>query len=358
MKRRALLCVLASAALLFAGCSSAAPQPTATDSPSPTESVVVEPSIEVIKNLSPTSGSDNTQFQPIAVMVENSTGARPQTGLNEADIVYEALAESNITRFIAIFNDNLPKVVGPVRSTRLYYLNIAREWDAALVHYGGPSTASRPSYVYGDDTKDIKVRVDGVKNAWNKYFWRSAERNYNVHSVYTDLTKIKDELCDYTPAEHSALNFSEDASLSDEATHITVPYTTNSAVLVEFKYDKSLGKYIRYQSGEEFQMRTVTTNKNGEEKTETNPMASTNVIVQYANTYVLENDVEGRRMVETTGSGKCEFFIGGTHASGTWERASNDDDTIYKLDDGTELTLRTGNTWICLVPKSQKISYE
>lgn len=356
MKKRAWFLFVVCLTLICSSCSGKTSQSSASANDED-RSNTANPSIEAVSATSPTTGKEGSEFQPIVVMVENSEGARPQTGLNEADIVYEALAEGSITRFAAVFNDNTPEVVGPVRSTRLYYINIAREWDAALVHYGGPSTASRPSYVYGKDSEDIKVRVDGVKGAWNSYFWRSEERNRNVHSVYTDLTKIK-KLCDYTPSDHTSLSFKDGEAFSEEATHVTVPFTTQKATLVEFKYDKAQDKYIRYQSGSEFEMRTVTKDANGNEKTQTKPMASTNLIVQYAKTYVLENDVEGRRMVETTGSGKCEFFIGGTHSSGTWERADNSSDTTYKLDDGSELNLRPGNTWICLVPSSQKISYK
>lgn len=357
MKKRAWFLFAISLMLICSSCSGKASEGSASANNDDQNQAADNPSIEVVSTISPTTGKEVSDFQPIVVMVENSEGARPQTGLNEADIVYEALAEGSITRFAAVFNDNIPEVVGPVRSTRLYYINIAREWDAALVHYGGPSTASRPSYVYGEDSNDIKIRIDGIKSTWNSYFWRSEERNRNVHSVYTDLTKIK-KLCDYTPSDHSTLNFKEGETLSEEVTHITVSFTTQNAATVEFKYDNAQDKYIRYQSGSEFEMRTVTKDVNGNEKTETKPMASTNLIIQYAKTYVLENDVEGRRMVETTGTGKCEFFIGGTHSSGTWERQDNSSDTIYKLDDGTELNLRPGNTWICLVPSSQKVSYK
>ena len=70
-------------------------------------------------------------------MIENAPAARPQTNLQKADVVYEALAEGSITRFFCVFNDNMPEDAGPVRSLRRYYMNMQKEWDSIIIHCGG-----------------------------------------------------------------------------------------------------------------------------------------------------------------------------------------------------------------------------
>ena len=98
--------------------------------------IVPEPDPEPVY-ISPTTGrefSKQREFYPILVMIENSRDARPQTGLMQADVVYEAPVESTITRFACLFNDTLPTLAGPVRSARMYYLGIQQEWDSIFMH--------------------------------------------------------------------------------------------------------------------------------------------------------------------------------------------------------------------------------
>lgn len=338
--------------------SSPSPAPTTEETPSLEPEATATPEPTPAPNLSLTTGlPTEEEYKPIAVMIENAAGARPQTGMQQADIVYEAMAEGSITRFLCIFNDNVPVVAGPVRSTRLYYINIQREWDAPLIHYGGPSDADRPSYVYGSDSNDIKVRVDGLKGKYNDYFWRDAARDYGVHSVYTDVTKVKDELYDYTPDAREPFTFDETVSYpGNTISTVGIPFLSGKESYVQFKYDSETDLLTRYQDGEVFEMRTVTEDADGKQSTTTAPMTVKNLIVQYAKTYTLSGDVKGRRMVDLVGSGKCTYFIGGKQVEGTWERESKEDSTHYYLEDGSPVVLKPGNTWIALQPDSDTIT--
>ncbi len=337
--------------------------PAPTSAPTATAEATEAPATETPEpeNLSFTTGLETDKdYKPFCIMVENSNAARPQTGLQEADIVYEAMAEGGITRFLCIFNDNYPVKVGPIRSTRLYYVNIQREWDAPLVHYGGPSDSSKPSNVYGADFDDIKLRIDGLKSAgaYGQYFWRDSERSA-PNNVYTDVTELLNEY-DYSPEPSTRWNF--DASVSyengDTVSHVGIPFLSKDDSHTSFDYDASSDSWLRSSGGEPFQVRTVTEDADGNQSTETAQMAVKNVIIQYVNTYTFENDEKGRRNVDVVGEGECEYFIGGQHVSGYWVRESLSDCTKYYLEDGeTLVTLKPGNTWICMQPDSDTVSF-
>ncbi len=358
MKKTFALLLAFLALLLIGACG--AEEPLSSTSPSievPSSSPSPEPSKEPVVYYSPTTGmafEQRPDYLPIAVMVENQADARPQTGLQQADIIYEAMAEGDITRFMCIYNDNKPTVVGPIRSARLYYINMQKEWDAPLVHYGGPDDSRSPSYIYGDSTDYIKVRVDGVKGAYSDYFWRDKSRSA-PHNVYTDLVKIQEELYDYTPNPRTQFSFDEDPGYGGQTVDtISLPYVTDTEGFVTFEYDSVTDKFYRYEKGKAFEVRTVTEDADGEQTTVTQPLTVQNLIVQYAETYVRRND-GGRRMVEMVGQGDCEFFIGGKHISGYWERESLDDSTQYYAGNGLPIILKPGNTWIAVHPDNREI---
>lgn len=375
MKKIVCLALIAVFAFMsFAGCSAPAKstatvnitvtEPSSTPAPATTAATTsseAEPqttSEPIITDKSLTTGLDTNgkAYQPIAVMVENSPGARPQTGLMEADIIYEAMAEGSITRFMCLFNDNTPQKVGPVRSARLYYINLAREWDAAYVHFGGPSMSDKPSYVYGSDSSDIKLRIDGIKGKYSNLFWRDSARKA-PHNAYIDLRSVS-KIYNYTPKERT-YKFQFDANASNSGNTVDtigVPFVSGKKDFVEFRYNKATDKFERYMSGTPFMVNTVTRDDNGKETSKSSIMQVQNVIIQYAKTYTLQNDVKGRRMVDTVGSGKAVYFVGGKQLTGTWKRDSKDTSTQYLLDDGSSVTLKPGNTWVCLQPDNDQIS--
>ena len=298
------------------------------------------------------------QYHPVTVMIENSAEARPQTGLMQADIVYEMPVEGGITRFLCLFNDTLPVEVGPVRSARIYFLHTQKEWDSAMVHYGGPSDEGFPSYIYGEEMEYIKLRVDGIKGKWDSYFWRSEDRKA-PHNVYTDLTKIA-ELYDYTPEFRNQLRFDAnlDTSAGMDYSMISLSFQTNEKTHTQFKYDPATNRLLRYVSQKEFMTNTVTLDANGQKQTITEQVSCQNLIIQHTKVYVIQGDKSGRRMAEMTGSGECEFFIGGKFFTGTWKRDSLNSATEYRLSDGSLLTLLPGNTWIAIQPTNGTVTIE
>ena len=106
-------------------------------------------------------------------------------------------------------------------------------------------------------------------------------------------------------------------------------------------------------NGKEFLTYTWTENENGEKSSTTEQVCVQNLIIQYANTYELSGDVKGRRGYDTLGSGDAEYFINGKHLKGRWERQTKDDETVYYTEDGEQVKLLPGNTWVELHPTSK-----
>jgi hypothetical protein len=115
------------------------------------------------------------------VMIENSTDARPQSGIDQAGVVFEAIAEGGITRFLAIFQDTQPDYIGPVRSARPYYVQWCMGFDCALAHAGGSPEALQNIRSWG--TKDLNDTA-GI-------FWRVSSR-YAPHNLYSSITKLNE----------------------------------------------------------------------------------------------------------------------------------------------------------------------
>lgn len=336
--------LIAMLALLAAFCACTSP----ATSPEPEPTIEILPVATPEPNYSYTTGLPTySDYHPIAVMIENSAKARPQTGLNTADIVYETMAEGSITRFMAIFNDTIPSKAGPVRSARIYFIRILREWDTApYIHVGGPEDSTKESYVYGSETKFIKTRINAAKG-YNDYFWRSSDRKA-PHNCYTSPQKVLEDYYDYTPKINDSFKFSNDVQYPGETVDtVTVPFLLKQQDYIHYKYDADKNVFLRFMGDDEF----ISEDNGSEAQVEVQ-----NLIIQYTKIYALDGEIKDRRNVEVTGSGDAEFFVNGKHLKGKWSRPSLSDQTKYTLDDGSELILSPGNTWIHLHPKTKTIT--
>src|SRR5262249_44865010 len=113
--------------------------------------------------------------------IENSDDARPQSGLQEAGVVYEAIAEAGITRFMALFQETGPQYIGPVRSLRPYYIDFAAPFQASIVHVGGSPDAL--AQVTSGGFRNLDQFANGGS------FWRISTR-YAPHNVYTAFARL------------------------------------------------------------------------------------------------------------------------------------------------------------------------
>jgi hypothetical protein len=274
--------------------------------------------------------------RPFAVMVENEKSARPQSGLDKADVVYEILTEGGITRFLAVYLGEDAEEIGPVRSARPYFIDFAMEYDALYVHYGGSPQA------YSDLKKYSNIdNIDGIYD--NVTFWRDRTRK-PPHNAYTSTQNIME-----TAEKRGYLRtvkldgwdfIGEENSAPGPLREFELDYYRNYRV--KYAYDEEKRAYIRYINDEPHVDR-----KTGD------PIAVKNIIVQFMDTRVI--DAEGRLEIKTAGSGTGYYISDGNYARIRWEKASRFAKTRYTTEDGRELKLNPGNTWIQILPVQAQI---
>lgn len=269
-------------------------------------------------------------YRPIIVQIDNLNVARPQSGPQSADIVYEMQVEATITRLMAVFNSNIPDRVGPVRSARVYYLAIANEYDALYTHFGGTNTPGHPGNIY-DYMPKVKIpfRIDGLAEHYGTISRDSSRKA--PHNAYLNTEKARALYGDYQ-AEPRYFPFSENAVYDGaaEATEVTIPFNQRDS-LVEYVYDAEKDVYLRSQGGKPF--------IDADTKEQ---VTVRNLIVEYAEYTPWPGTQEGHII----GSGKAQYFIHGKVIEGTWEKETIDSPTVFKDTDGKLVYLRPGNTWI------------
>ena len=292
--------------------------------------------------------SEIANRRPIAVTINNLHKALPQSGIGEADLYYEVLAEGEITRIVAIFENFNSQKIGPVRSAREYFTYFALDNDAIYIHHGGSPTGYSAIRNRGVDD------LDGMNDT--TAFLRDKKRantpGMYEHSSYIDTEGILKSIENrgYRQERNNTMpmfSFSEENKvLTDGINAIDLKIPFSSYQISEFKYNSDTGKYERYQSGEP---------QIDEETSEI--LTVKNIIVQYANTYVI--DGEGRREIDLIGSGEGYFVTNGKAINLTWKKEKYNTPTKWYDSLGNQLEINKGKTWICVYPTNQEdISFE
>jgi hypothetical protein len=287
--------------------------------------------------------------RPVALMVENTTDARPQSGLIYADIVFEVVDEYGITRFVTVFSSYEAKTVGPVRSARIYYAEIARSIDPLYAFWG-----TYPECYDVIKNLDIDV-LDGNSEviAYANSGWRDYTRSdITEHTAFMSTIALKEDAADYDyslKGGQSPLRFKTDADDSDrgDITDITINFSSETFKSY-FEYDKEKNNYLKYVGGQPH-----TDYETGDQ-------------IEVNNVIVMITDIEGpidqygHMVVRTTGNidnSKAFFFMDGKVIEGTWERSSAFDPFTYKDDNGDIILFNRGSTWIALVQDTDMLTY-
>jgi hypothetical protein len=310
------------------------PAPTVTIEPSPT----VDPSADSISGLTGLAVSDGLP-RPLAVMINNAPAARPQSGVSEADILYEILAEGGITRLIGIFQSHTGIVkIGPIRSIRPYLLDIGESYGGVTVHAGGSPAA------YAILQKEKKEDMDEIGRA-GAYFWRDNTRKA-PHNLYSNAAKLREgaEKLGYAPnvkvPGYHFSNLDYIPTGGEPATEFNVNFLLNS-YKIDYKYDGEKGIYQRYVNGKPH----LDLNNN-------NPVEASNVMVMGADHKVLD-DV-GRLHIDVELGGEALLFQRGQVIKGRWSRKAND--VIRFVKNGEEALMYPGVTHILVVPNAPSFS--
>lgn len=277
------------------------------------------------------AGADN---RIVSVMVNNHPAARPQSGLSQADIVFEILAEGSITRFLALFQSEQPEVVGPVRSAREYYFELATGYDALYVFHGAAN------FVY-DMIRDRGVEnLNGATYDNDGHLFKRESFRKAPHNSYLQYNAVYDvaESNGYDIiSEVEPLNFlAGDETISGEnANQIIVKYPgRNETDIVEYSYDQTTEKYTRFESQDQ------TVELNSEE-----PIQIDNLFIVEAQHEVIDD--EGRRRVDLQDSGQAYLLQKGKIQQLEWK---NEDGRIIPVKDGEPIGFVPGKTWINVIP--------
>lgn len=278
----------------------------------------------------------------LAATIDNLRPARPQLGLQRADMVYEILAEGGITRFLAVWHRDVPPVIGPVRSARTYFVELAYDLDAYYAHVGQSPQAAVLLEALGAANLNELTGAGG--------FYRAPHRDA-PHDAYLQTESAYRWAAAVGYREQADpptfFTFPEDWEPEGEpATELSFAVNWGFDYRFRYEYDEDLQAYRRFTSGEPH-----VDEGTGEQLT------VTNVIVQTVRTWHIPGDTEGRLDMELTGSGPIDIFSGGVRRSGTWERAGTGQPTVYRLDDGEPVTLLPGNVWIQVLPPDAEVDF-
>src|SRR5699024_1985653 len=259
--------------------------------------------------------------------------ARPQTGLLDADMTFEILAEGSITRFLALYQSEYPEVVGPVRSARDYYIDLANDYDSIYVFHGAIY------FVYDHMTSVGIDAIDGASYDNDRVIFERASHRQAPHNSYVKFSGMleKAEEKGYRLTDDvKALTFTDSTLTTDEkAESVDILYPGRQAnETITYEFNEGDNVYERYDTGEQ----TI------DYETE-DPIEMSNLFIVEASHQVI--DEEGRRAINLEDGGNGLLIRDGYVESVEW---ANEDGMIVPMKDGKQVALSRGKTWVNVVP--------
>ena len=283
--------------------------------------------------------------RPIAIMIDNHKGAWPQIGLNKAYMVYEIIVEGGETRLMPIFKGVDLSEIGPVRSSRHYFLDYALENDAIYVHYGWSPQAQSDIATYSVNN------INGMVYSGSQ-FWRTSSKA-SPHNVLTSTSSIlsiaKDKGYSTTSSEESVLNYvTEEVNLEDgqDANTVTIPYSELHTV--QYKYDEDTKRYTRYARG------TLQTDGSTKENIDTK-----NIIIEFVqNSSLNDGSNKGRQTLSNIGTFDGYYITNGKAIKIKCTKSTRRAKTVYRDLSGNIIDVNDGNTWVNICPLNANVVIE
>jgi hypothetical protein len=295
--------------------------------------VVSEPKDPYTFPLTGKGSKTSTDGRAVAVMINNHPDARPQSGLNKADIVYELLAEGDITRFLAVFQSERPENIGPVRSARAYYLELAKGLNALYVAHGySPEAKQMLDNGYVDELNGMVYDGTLFKRA---SFRKAPHNSYITYDNVLKGAELKRYSMSGPPPAFSFLTEAESKNLTGAtATSARITYSSNNMFDSLYQYDSELGRYKRFSGGEQ------TVDLETKE-----PILLDNIFIIEAVHQVM--DSAGHRTINLQSGGKAYLLQKGKVNQIEWKNVNN---RIVPFKDGKEVPFVQGKTWVNVVP--------
>lgn len=301
---------------------------------------VKNPEVEGVDVIDLTSKS-----RPVAVMVNNIKVARSyHSGLQDAYLIYEIIVEGGLTRLMAIYKDASTARIGSVRSSRHYFLDYALENDAIYVHYGWSPQAE-------SDVKSLKV--NNINGLYDSAFWRDKTLGISSeHTAFTSMEKISENISKKkyrtTTDAKPLLNYNiKDVDLSTMenakvANNVSITYS--NSVKSSYVYDSTNKVYLRSVNG--VAHKDYITGKQYTFK---------NIITYQVSNSTISGDTKDRQNLDNLGSGTGYFITNGYAVPIKWEKKTRNSKTIYKYENGEEINVSDGNTFIQIQPKNKEL---
>ena len=283
--------------------------------------------------------------RPIAVMIDNHKGAWPQAGLNKAYSVYEIIVEGGETRLMALFKGVDLDEIGPVRSSRHYFLDYALENDAIYTHYGWSPKAK-------SDISSLDVdNINGITESTTS-FWRTKTKSapHNVFTSTEDIKKIaKNKGYSLTSDEDSVLNYTfDEINLEDgiDANTVTIPYSELHTT--SYKYDEETKRYTRYARGK----------KQTDYETK-DPITTKNIIITFVkNSKLNDGTKKDRQTLNNVKTCDGYYITNGKAIKIKCVKKSRKGQTVYQDLDGNEIEVNDGNTFFNICPIDSDVTFE
>lgn len=307
--------------------------------------------------------------RPLGIMVENHTEARPQSGLSSADVIYEAVAEGGITRFLGLFYCQDASYVGPVRSARIYFIKLLQEYGLypLYAHVGGANT---------DGPADALGEIDelgwGSYNDLNQFsvpfpnYWRDYERLPNratEHTVYSATEKLwdfartkrglsnKDKKGNQWNESFTLWKFKDDTKKDERGKvgKINFGFWNLFAAdyAVSWVYDLNSNSYRRENGGQPHI-----------DKYTGKQLEAKNIMVVLANESSANDGYAGGHVLyKLTGSGDGTLFQDGVATTITWTKKDEESRMQFSDENGNEISFVRGQTWVEILPVGNKVTY-
>ncbi|HVO86328.1 MAG TPA: DUF3048 domain-containing protein, partial [Candidatus Binatia bacterium] len=272
------------------------------------------------------------------IMIENSDAARPQSGLQDAGVVYEAIAEAGITRFLALFQDASPQYIGPVRSLRPYYIDFAAPFQATIVHVGGSPDAL--AEVNNGNYRNLDQFANGA------YFTRIDSRDapHNVYTSFAELDKAN-AAKGWTSSVYTPWPRKADKKLITPTAKTIQMAISGPDFYANYAYDAKTNTYMRSEAGAPHMELVSPTDTTG---VQIHPKVVIAVVMPLSNGQL---DSSGAYYSDytTTGSGTAYVFQDGGVTVGQWTKTDTFGQITFTDSTGKSIKFNAGQTWISLV---------
>lgn len=303
---------------------------------------------------SPTTGLPWTgTYMPMLVQIDNDNGGigeRAPWGASEADIIYETpLHKGGYTRLSYLFSDVIPECVGPIRSARVTHVELREEWDAGFLFYGGQPSDGTSIYREFSKTGASKkgVLFDGTAGEgrpWKQFYDRVSTLP-SPHNAQANVKAIQGLIPADFKAPSRPFLFTDGLPETGEAAYNIAITQNNDTYSSSFKYDPNANVYLRYVHDEPYMDSAANVQ-----------LSFSNVIIQRTDvTY--DEGVAERPVTKNIGSGNADIFMGGKYIAGYWMRTGMNQRTVFFDQDGNELKLQRGKTFISIIDYGNAVTY-